>query len=66
MTEINPKNESDNGLLKPHMIKQKLDEYVMVKLKQKKYYPLRFIITIKDFTLLLLIVLKLKKVMFCS
>mgnify|MGYP003312982885 CR=1 FL=1 len=29
MTEIYPKNESDNGLLKPHMIKQKLDEYVI-------------------------------------
>ena len=36
MAEINPKNESDNGLLKPHMIKQKLDEYVIGQAEAKK------------------------------
>ena len=43
MAEINPKNESDNGLLKPHMIKQKLDEYVIGQTEAKKILSLSLI-----------------------
>ena len=36
MTEINHQNELDSGLLKPHIIKQKLDEYVIGQTQAKK------------------------------
>ena len=50
--ELNPYDDevlnSDINLLKPEEIHAVLDDYVLVRMQQKRLFPLLFIITIKE------------------